>query len=284
MIYIYIYIYIAPFVRRRELQVCAPRGRAPQTGGTLSRGQGASVAKQKCTRGIWRQDIVLKHRNSLQKSLCPVVMYPSLRSSEINSSTDRNSDSGRELHGRLKHNAPQDSYPAPPGESAAGALPAPRRASEAPRGHEGVEPHASAKFGRLAMRHRSYTILYYTILYYTILYYTIPYYTILYYTILYYTILYYTLLYFTLLYFTIPYLYHNAGGQFQRAQTGVIQTLELCSCRWHFEAEIMILLPLLIIMIIIMLLIIRQFWELTDPHFETFGLPAYGSLLSTAGR
>ena len=30
---------------------------------------------QKCTsKGIWRQGIVLKHRNSLQKSLCPVVI------------------------------------------------------------------------------------------------------------------------------------------------------------------------------------------------------------------
>ena len=33
---------------------------------------------QKCTsKGIWRQGIVLKHRNSLQKSQCPAVICPS---------------------------------------------------------------------------------------------------------------------------------------------------------------------------------------------------------------
>ena len=38
---------------------------------------------QKCTsKGIWRQDIVLKRTNSLQKSLCPVVIRPYLCSSE----------------------------------------------------------------------------------------------------------------------------------------------------------------------------------------------------------
>ena len=38
------------------------------------------IRRQKCT---WRQGIVLKHRNSLQKSLCPVVTCPYLCSSEI---------------------------------------------------------------------------------------------------------------------------------------------------------------------------------------------------------
>ena len=39
---------------------------------------------QKCTsKGIWRQGIVSKHDNSLQKSLCPVVMCPYLHSSDV---------------------------------------------------------------------------------------------------------------------------------------------------------------------------------------------------------
>ena len=39
---------------------------------------------QKCTsKGIWRQGRVLKHRNSLHKSLCPVVTCPYLCSSDM---------------------------------------------------------------------------------------------------------------------------------------------------------------------------------------------------------
>ena len=39
---------------------------------------------QKCTsKGIWRQGIVSKHGNSLQKSLCPVVICPYLCSSDL---------------------------------------------------------------------------------------------------------------------------------------------------------------------------------------------------------
>ena len=38
---------------------------------------------QKCTsKGIRRQGVVLKHRNSLQKSLCPAVIHPYLCKSE----------------------------------------------------------------------------------------------------------------------------------------------------------------------------------------------------------
>ena len=56
------------------------------TGSTLPRRGGDR--RQKCTsKGIWRQGIVLKHRNSLQKSICPVVICPYLCSSE-----------GRDLH------------------------------------------------------------------------------------------------------------------------------------------------------------------------------------------
>ena len=45
---------------------------------------------QKCTsEGIWRQGIVLKHRNSLQKSLCPVVICPYLCSSELTNTQSR---------------------------------------------------------------------------------------------------------------------------------------------------------------------------------------------------
>ena len=41
-------------------------------------------SSQKCTsKGISRQGIVLKHRDSLQKSLCPVVICPYLCSSEV---------------------------------------------------------------------------------------------------------------------------------------------------------------------------------------------------------
>ena len=41
--------------------------------------------ESKCTsKSIWRQGIVLKHRNSLQKSLCPVVICPYFCSSERN--------------------------------------------------------------------------------------------------------------------------------------------------------------------------------------------------------
>ena len=43
----------------------------------------SKITPRKCTRkGIWRQGIVLKHRDSLQKSLCSVVICPSLCSSE----------------------------------------------------------------------------------------------------------------------------------------------------------------------------------------------------------
>ena len=44
--------------------------------------------RQKCTsKDIWRQGIVSKHRNSLQKSLCPVVICPYLCSSETRAIT-----------------------------------------------------------------------------------------------------------------------------------------------------------------------------------------------------
>ena len=39
---------------------------------------------------IWRQGMVLKHRNSLQKSLYPVVVCPYLRSSETLTVVERN--------------------------------------------------------------------------------------------------------------------------------------------------------------------------------------------------
>ena len=40
---------------------------------------------QKCTSGTWRQGKVLKHRNSLQKTLCPAVIGPYLCSSHLDS-------------------------------------------------------------------------------------------------------------------------------------------------------------------------------------------------------
>ena len=54
----------------------------------LQTGVSNSAPTLKCpqksrSKGIWRQGIVLKHRNSLQKSLCPVVICPCLCSPEF---------------------------------------------------------------------------------------------------------------------------------------------------------------------------------------------------------
>ena len=50
----------------------------------LSCGIGSMQYSSKCTsKGIWRQGTMLKHRNSLQTSLCPVVICPCLCSSDV---------------------------------------------------------------------------------------------------------------------------------------------------------------------------------------------------------
>ena len=76
--YIYIYIYIhthmyGPY--RLEGTILANR---------LCHNMEKESVIQECTsKGVWRQGILLKHRSSSQKSLCPVVVCPYLCSSEL---------------------------------------------------------------------------------------------------------------------------------------------------------------------------------------------------------
>ena len=180
---------------------------------------------QKCTRkGIWRQGIVLKYRNSLQKSLCPVVLCPYLCSSEshmtvVQCCTVQNSESHRiasccmSLHvftclrhchqrARAKRHVKRLyvtlsvalRYPkklpfkkTTPKRNYPKKLPQkdyPKKTSQRFRVND-------SWFAGFAKRRRSakspagwYNILYCTILYYTMLYYAMLYYTIIYYIIL----------------------------------------------------------------------------------------------------
>ena len=71
------------------LTACTTRGGVSKSdlGGpqwTRDPRESACMLIKKCTsKGIWRRVIVLKRGNSLQKSLCPVVLCPYLRSSEL---------------------------------------------------------------------------------------------------------------------------------------------------------------------------------------------------------
>ena len=99
-VYIYIYIYIYTYVLNcfvflyrfsYVLTICYSRfysdGGAPA--GRSRRRRGCR-RPQKCTsKGTGRHGIVLKHRNSLHKSLCPVVICPHVCSSEGRQLEDR---------------------------------------------------------------------------------------------------------------------------------------------------------------------------------------------------
>ena len=71
--YVYIYIYIYIYMCNPSALEAASSREDTEHGGT---------SKRSTSQGIGRQGIVLKHRNSLQKSQCPVAICPYLCSSE----------------------------------------------------------------------------------------------------------------------------------------------------------------------------------------------------------
>ena len=75
--YIYIYIYNGSCINNRSTARGSSSWPARRT--VSSAAPSIRSAQRK---GIWRQGVVLKHRSSLEKSLCPVVISPYLCSSD----------------------------------------------------------------------------------------------------------------------------------------------------------------------------------------------------------